>query len=69
MEIHPAAEAFPLMDQDRLQALIDDIKAHGLRELITVCDGRILDGRNRATACKALGLTPGTTTFAGDPWA
>ena len=69
MDIHPAAEAFPLMDEDRLHELIEDIRLHGQRQPITLCDGRILDGRNRARACAMLQITPHTTVFDGDPWA
>lgn len=69
MKFHPAAEAFPMMDKDRLEGLKADIQTNGLRVPIVLCDGLILDGRNRATACEQLGITPATTEFTGDPWA
>jgi hypothetical protein len=69
MDIHPAAEAFPLMDETRLQELIEDIRRHGQREPITLCEGKILDGRNRALACQHLQIVPQTKTLSGDPWA
>ncbi len=58
-EFHPIAEIFPLMVGDDLQALADDIRENGLREVI-VCheDGRILDGRNRYLACEIAGVEP-----------
>jgi N6-adenosine-specific RNA methylase IME4 len=69
MKHHPAADAFPMMDDKRYQELVVDIGAHGQREPITLCDGMILDGRNRYKACQELGITPTTKDFDGDPWA
>lgn len=66
--IHEAAETFPLMDDGRLAELKADIQAHGLREAITLCDGKILDGRNRARACQELGIEPATQIYEGNPW-
>ena len=56
MEAHPAADLFPLMPDDELQALADDIAANGLNQRIVMYDGRILDGRNRALACEMAGV-------------
>jgi len=66
---HPAADAFPMMDAARLDELKADILANGQREPVTVCEGMILDGRNRYRACVELGITPATREFDGDPWA
>jgi DNA modification methylase len=66
---HPAADAFPLMDATRLDELKADIAANGQREPITLCDGMILDGRNRYRACIDLGIEPETREYNGDPWA
>ena len=66
---HPAADAFPMMDKKRYRELLEDIRIHGQREPITLCDGMILDGRNRYKACLELGITPKTKVFEGDPWA
>ena len=65
---HPAADVFPMMDSDRLQELQDDIRKYGQMEPITICDGKILDGRNRYAACLAIGVKPTTRLHHGDPW-
>jgi len=59
--VHPAADAFPMMDEAALQALADDIKANGLRIPIQVIGKTIVDGRNRLAACAIAGVEP---TFA-----
>jgi len=57
-KVHPAADLFPIMDQAGLKELADDIRQNGLLEAIVLCDGQVLDGRNRATACEMAGITP-----------
>lgn len=69
MEAHPAANAWPMMDSERFGELVADIQANGQREPITICEGMILDGRNRYRACLELGIQPATRQFNGDPWA
>lgn len=69
MEFHPAANEFPMMDEKRFSELKADIETHGLREPVTLCGGKILDGRNRFRACTELGIDPPTKQFTGDPWA
>jgi len=44
----------------------DDIKKFGLLEPITVWDGKILDGRNRAKACYELGIEPKYVEYTSD---
>lgn len=66
---HPAADAWPMMDDGRFAELRADIEANGQREPITICDGMILDGRNRYRACVELDVEPLTREYAGDPWA
>jgi site-specific DNA-methyltransferase (adenine-specific) len=69
LKSHPAADAFPMMDNIRIGELKADIAENGQREPITVCDGMILDGRNRYRACIELGIEPKTRNYDGDPWA
>jgi len=66
---HPAANAWPMMDDQRYEELRSDIEMNGQRESITLCDGMILDGRNRYRACVELNIQPLTRDYVGDPWA
>jgi hypothetical protein len=72
MPVHPAADLFPLMSPDELDALGADIKQHGLKSRIALWkDGAfndpkattyLLDGRNRLDALERNGValvTPG----------
>lgn len=69
MQPHPAANSFPMMDAKRFAELVGDIRANGLQCPITICEGMVLDGRNRYAACDELGIEPSTQEFVGDPWA
>ena len=67
---HPAAEAFPMHDQDELNRLAVDIVQNGLRHpIITTPDGQVLDGRNRLAACELVSVEPTFEVYDGDPWA
>lgn len=64
---HPAADLFPLLPDDELRDLADDIAANGLHEPVWLHpDGRILDGRNRYKACELAGVEPTFRTWNGD---
>ena len=58
MQIHEAANVFPMMDQDRLEELAEDIKNNGLQIEIELFEGKIIDGRNRYKACLLAGVEP-----------
>ena len=71
MEIHPAADLFPMLADDELRDLADDIRANGLHEPLWVWDDPqrgpvLLDGRNRLAACKLAGVNPTTRVYRGD---
>jgi hypothetical protein len=55
---HPICLLIPSADDDELQDLTDDIRAHGLIAPIVLFEGMILDGRNRAAACERAGVAP-----------
>ena len=58
MPAHPVAGLFPLMPDDELRDLADDIKKDGLHEPILVYKGMVVDGRNRLKACQLAGREP-----------
>lgn len=71
MPVHPAADLFPMLAEDELRELAEDVRAHGLHEPLWVWNDPergpvLLDGRNRLAACKLAGVKPTTRTYAGD---
>lgn len=65
---HPAADIWPLMTGDRFEELKVDIAARGLRVPVVLCDGMVLDGRNRYRACLELGIDPEWRVYDGNPY-
>lgn len=70
---HPACELFPLLDDEALRKLADDIAQNGLIEPIVTFRGLLIDGRNRLRACDLVDVEPVTREFEGDeadvvPW-
>jgi ParB-like chromosome segregation protein Spo0J len=55
---HPFAAIWPLMTDDALIALAEDIKANGQHLPILLYQGSILDGRCRDRACGIAGVEP-----------
>jgi len=49
---------FPLLKGKEFDDLVDDIRKYGLRESISLFDGKIIDGRNRERACIKAGVEP-----------
>jgi hypothetical protein len=68
MRTHPAAELFPMLDEEALTALENDIKLDGQLQPIILWNGMIVDGRNRYAACIRAGIKPKTKdiTFASE---
>ena len=64
--VHPVASLFPMIDDESLNALAEDIKKSGQREPIIVAyldeamidEPVVIDGRNRHAACKLAGIEP-----------
>jgi Skp family chaperone for outer membrane proteins len=64
---HPAAALYPMLSDDELKELADDIAANGLLFPIVLYQGnQILDGRNRLSACNLAGVQPTFTEYEGD---
>jgi hypothetical protein len=57
-EYHEAANLFRLMNTEEFSRLKASIQEHGLKDAIVLCDGKILDGRNRYRACLELQVNP-----------
>jgi ParB-like chromosome segregation protein Spo0J len=64
--LHEYCTIFPVASEQDTGALVDDIRRHGLLDAITLYDGKILDGRNRYTACQILNVEPRFVDFEGD---
>jgi len=66
MEFHEYANIFPLFGGKELENLRADIEKNGLVEPVVTFEGKVLDGRNRETACSMLGITPNRIEYTGD---
>lgn len=65
--VHPYADKFPMLPDGELEELAESIKQNGQRQpIVLTTDGLILDGRNRAKACKLINVEPEVTTYNGD---
>jgi ParB-like chromosome segregation protein Spo0J len=65
LPFHELADLFPLMIGAEFDKLIEDIRVNGLDQPIWLYQGKVLDGRNRYRACRALGIQPPTREFDG----
>lgn len=66
MEHHPYARIFPMLSDEAIQSLADDIIENGLRVPILIdTHERIIDGRNRAAACAIAQVEPIYEPFVG----
>src|SRR5262245_4157421 len=67
MEVHPAADIFPMLDREELEELAADIKVNGLiHPIVRDTQDRIVDGRNRYSACLIAGVEPRFVTLEND---
>lgn len=78
LPVFPAANIFPMMTDDELTELAEDISTNGLREPLVkaVVDTpetpkhpktmMLIDGRNRREACKLAGIEPTTRELSGE---
>jgi ParB-like chromosome segregation protein Spo0J len=65
LEFHPLANLFPLMEGQEFNEFAADIRAHGLREPITLYEGKVLDGRNRYRAATETDIECRFETYTG----
>lgn len=66
MQFHEIANVWPMLDDDKLQELVDDIGSNGLINPIWTYEGKILDGRNRYRACLLAQVKPVFKEYTGD---
>jgi N6-adenosine-specific RNA methylase IME4 len=66
LRFHPLANLFPMLLDQELSDLGDDIRENGQVETVKLHKGLILDGRNRYTACQRKGIAVRTELFEGD---
>lgn len=66
MKTHPAAELFPMLTLDELNAMAQDIASQGLLVPIVMHNGALLDGRNRLAACEIARVAPRFAEYEGD---
>jgi N6-adenosine-specific RNA methylase IME4 len=65
-EVHELCKLFPAMPEDQFNALVEDIREHGQREPVVLYEGKILDGRHRYRACRALDVSFSHVEYVGD---
>jgi ParB-like chromosome segregation protein Spo0J len=53
---HPLSAAFPAMQADEFQSLVDSIGSIGVQNPITLLDGMVIDGWHRYKAATSLGM-------------
>lgn len=67
LRAHPVAEEYPFLEGSDFTELVEDIRANGLRDPITLTPDRlILDGRNRYRACREAAVEPAFETYHGN---
>lgn len=66
MQHHPIADVWPMMDEEKLHELAEDIRHNGQLVPVWLYEGKILDGRNRWAACQLAGVVPKTQPYTGN---
>lgn len=70
LKVHESADLFPMLSNDELQEMADDIKDNGQIHPVVTGDSDggvvLIDGRNRLAACKIAGIEPKVMHFEGD---
>ncbi|WP_445222218.1 hypothetical protein ACKWRH_21420 [Bradyrhizobium sp. Pa8] len=66
IKFHPLANLFPMLSDQELEDLGEDMRANGQLEDVILHRDMILDGRNRYTAATRKGLPVRTSLFQGD---
>lgn len=68
--VHESANFFPILPAEQLEALALDIRVNGLQDPIVLAniagEKYIIDGRNRAMACRIAGVVPEYKYYQGD---
>jgi hypothetical protein len=72
LKVHPVADLFPMLTDDEIADLAEDIRANGQNHPIIIDESNgervLIDGRNRLKACELLGIAPRTAPLgARDP--
>ena len=66
IEFHPLSQLFPLIEGQEFEDLVADIREYGVREPIWICDGQIIDGRNRYRASTVAAVDCPMREYTGD---
>lgn len=66
LAVHPLAKMIPVIISGDLDRLVNDVKANGVNEPLTMFQGKVLDGRNRLAVASVLGVPVQLTEFDGD---
>ena len=64
--IHPACAMLPMMPEEAIVELAEDIRRFGQQQPIWLFEGMVLDGRNRLRACLLAGVAPEVREWRGD---
>ena len=67
LERHELSAAFPDLEEPEFHDLQEDIKINGLRNPITLFEGKVIDGWHRFVACQNLEIEPKLIDLDGDP--